>query len=144
MEESKSVVKELCDKHINAQDLIARDGLTFCNIFVQRVFHDLNYFGLKNKTANEIFNFCSEEITKWDKINAANAIEKVIDDYFIIASIKDDPHGHVAIVYPDHSIFSGKWGEYCPIVASVGKKNGIMGANYAFSERPSYFLYLDW
>jgi hypothetical protein len=52
--------------------------------------------------------------------------------------IKDE---HVAVVYPGRPMmYSGKWNIRVPCVANVGKKNEVMGANYAFGlYRPEYF-----
>jgi hypothetical protein len=34
---------------------------------------------------------------------------------------------------------SGKWGVDCPVVANVGKENGIFGVNWAFQVFPEYY-----
>ena len=52
-------------------------------------------------------------------------------------------HGHVAAVYPSHQamLYSVKWDKDVPVVASIGKRNGTMGANYAFKKEPRYFIF---
>ena len=139
---SKSLVKAVCDRHLYNQDLIAANGKTFCNIFVQRVFESIGYSKLNGKLANQILSFCAENKKDFESITVIDAIIKVVDDFFIIAAREDYPHGHVAIVYPDEPIFSKKWDIFVPRVASVGDRNGVMGANFAFSGKPSYYLFL--
>lgn len=140
MLESKMGVKEACEKHLLSADLIARDGKTFCNFFVQRVANDLGCRELDNRTANQIYDYVSAA-TFWIKISAKMALDKAKEGFLVIACCKGDPHGHAAVVYPSMLVFSGKWGAYVPQVANVGKKNGVMGANFAFEDPPHYFLW---
>ena len=132
-------VKEICDYHIEDPDLIAREDKTYCNVFVQRVCLDYGYAGLKDRTANSIYDFCSNS-EDFVKIGMDDAYKYSTDGMLCIAALKSTPHGHVAIVYPDLKVFSGKWNMEVPRVASVGTKNGIMGVNYAFKDKPDYFL----
>jgi hypothetical protein len=61
--------------------------------------------------------------------------------YLIIAAKKDDPHGHVAPVYPSVGmVTSGKWNAAVPYVSNVGVRNDVMGVNFAFGEQPDYYL----
>lgn len=51
-------------------------------------------------------------------------------------------HGHVAAVFPGGMVYSGKWGKECPLVANIGERNGIFGANYCFKEEPRWFVFV--
>ena len=133
-------LKEACDEHLLDSDLIARDGKTFCNIFVQRVSKELDCSSLNGLTANQIYDLCNQD-KDWSAVDPDVAHAGSKQGYLVIAAIKDRPHGHVAICYPSLMVYSGKWRRYCPQVASVGAKNGIFGCNWAFKEMPTFFLY---
>ena len=120
-------LKETCDKHLKNPDLLARDGQTFCNVFVHRVLSDLGYTKFTGFLANQIFDFCSQT-PDWVLVNIDDSYDLCHKDIFVLAAERGAPHGHVAIVYPSKlNTYSGKWSRYAPQVASVGKKNGIMG-----------------
>ena len=144
MEIRKSVVKELCDKHLDSTDLEPRDGKTFCNLFVCRVFVDLNYFKFRNRLANEIYDFCQQTKTEWREVDSKQAIIKADEDYFVVAASRGNPHGHVSICYPAPPVYSKKWDIFCPVVASAGSINGVFGSNWVFKTMPTFFLFLEW
>lgn len=146
-----------CDKIVRDPDLLAEDPRgnkvgsaafllkpgeelkTFCNFGVERICQALGYDNLFGKMANQIYDYVSEnwaQVTEDDAVAAAK-----IGDLVLGAWKSDSGHGHVAMVYPDlrPTIFSGKWKVYCPWVANVGKTNDVMGANWAFADRPQYF-----
>ena len=124
-------ILELCEKHIKVKDLVARDGKTYCNIFVQRVCKDFGYDGFEAGRSPE----------QWKKCDAATAQFSANDGFLVIASILGSPHGHVAIVCEGVSLISQKWQARAPSVASVGVKNEFTTANWAFREQPNYFVY---
>ena len=97
--------------------------------------------------ANEMVEFM-ENSKRFTEIPWEQSIDS--DDLIILGIRKDTngdgkidekDHGHVAIVYPAGTSLSGKWGCVCPMVANIGNKNGIMGANYAFGDKPQAFKY---
>jgi hypothetical protein len=49
-------------------------------------------------------------------------------------------HGHVAVVYPAPMQRSGSWNKTVPMLANIGKKNGLMRASQAFPLEPDYFV----
>lgn len=143
-------VKESCDFHLQEKDIwpqqVNGNLVTKCNIFVQRVCEDYGYHKLKGKLANAIFDFCSES-SDFFPVGMEDAEEYASKDLICIAALKMSVHGHVGIVYPGIKLFSGKWNMEVPRVAHVGgfDKNGIpimgvMGVNYAFRDKPSFFL----
>lgn len=50
--------------------------------------------------------------------------------------------GHIAAVYTYKGamVWSSRWQKEVPLVANIGKKNGVMGANWAFHLEPRYFI----
>ena len=139
-------LKEICDYHLKDEDLKPHDATTYCNIFVQRVCLDFGYQSLRDKTANAIFNFCSES-SDFFPVSMEDAEEYASKNLLCIAALKGSIHGHCGITYPGIKVFSGKWNMEVPRVAHVGgfDKNGIpiigvLGVNYAFRDKPSFFL----
>ena len=51
-----------------------------------------------------------------------------------------NPPAAVAVLFPGAMVFSSKWQKECPVLANVGKRNGVMGANWAFETEPDYFV----
>lgn len=113
---------------------------TFCNFAVQRiVFGATGYSALYNRTANSIALWMKES-QDWAVVYHEGVKNLALEGELVLAVLEGQPHGHCAVVYPDKfDQFSGKWQIYCPKVANVGKKNGVMGANYAFLEPPLYY-----
>lgn len=112
---------------------------TFCNIAVQRILRGCGYDCLDGKTANQIYDHC---LSNWARCVEEDARSAANSGDLVLACWKNQKgHGHVAVVYPDKGpmIFSGKWNCYTVKVANVGQKNDVIGANFAFSERPEYF-----
>lgn len=98
----------------------------------------MGYSGFAGLLANEIF---EKMVREWKKVPPAWACEFANTGGLAIAAVKGHQHGHVAVVFPGATtIYSGKWKEEAPLVANVGQTCGIMGANYAFKEKPSYFI----
>ena len=131
----------ICQKVVNDPDLLARDGKTFCNIAVNRICIFLGYDGFSGLIANKIYEKCAGTPV-WLQVSEYEAHQGALEGELIVATIKGIPNGHCAVVYPgERMIYSGKWKLYCPQVANVGKTNGIMGASWAFKERPLYVRY---
>lgn len=131
-------LKTECEAAVTTEDLQPKDGATFCNVAVDRIcrnVYGIEYF--KDKMANQICDILDNS-GEWDKIKAKDASYKSLQGLLVIASLPADPHGHVAVVYPSGLVYSAKWKSDCPLVSNVGKKNGIMGANWAFDSVPRY------
>lgn len=138
-------VKEACDRHLGDIDLVAKDGKTFCNFFVQRVCRDLGYefFSLPKPwgmLANQIHEYC-QTANEWLYVEGARTVELALSGKLVIATAFGNPHGHVAIGYEGPSVFSSKWKQRCPLVAHAKDKPAIEGANFAFAKIPLYFVW---
>lgn len=132
---------DICKKHIEAKDLVATKSATYCNFFVQRIAQEFLYEGLRGLTANLINAKMIGNPDVWFKEGPEIAQKCANDGRFVIASIVEFPHGHVAIVVPGSCVYSSKWKAWAPCVASVGRKNEFTTANWAFRKQPDYFIY---
>lgn len=109
---------------------------SFCNIAVTRVCEEYGITAFRGLMANEICDYMDKH---WKEINGRQANGLANDGVICIAGQKEAGHGHVALVYPGAMVWSAKWKYECPTLASVGKRNGVMGANWAFAKAPTYW-----
>lgn len=128
---------------------------SFCNIAVDRA---AQFYGYKDFTgsdgkpflANKIIAIIEEETGDWKKVGHEEAWGHANDGALVIACVRGNPHGHIAVVAPRKKVWSQKWTNYCPQVANVGgnendpqHKNAIKGENFSFlAERPTHYVYL--
>lgn len=123
----------------------SRDGQTFCNLGVQYVCAAMGCPEFAGLLANQI-HAALEADENWRKMTgnlAAWWIERTKALAVASWSNKDGP-GHCAMVFPGPLGYSGKWGyteaPRVPLVANVGKKNGVLPANKAFTVEPNYYV----
>ena len=139
----KKIVKSACEDVLKYKHLTARNGKTYCNFGVDGILKllGINCFWDEKKKrlmlANEMFDYMVKS-KDWNEISWNDSIN---NNGLVVLAIKANPHGHIAVVYPEGSCKSGKWKCECPMVANIGKKNKICGANYAFRLKPEAFLY---
>lgn len=118
------------------------NSVTFCNQAVSYVAERMGYKKFLGLQANDIFDLVSKE-DDWLKINPEVAQAHANSGALVIAAWKNPGgHGHVATVRPGEFAASAKWKtDRVPKVLNIGKDVFIgKGANYAFSETPSYFV----
>ncbi len=137
-------LKEACDRAVVDRAFQPRSGLTFCNFAVDSICMAMGSGVARDKhgimMANDIVNRL-ETGHYAVKCDEKEACEWAARGAIIIAGAKAKPNGHVAVVYPSGKMsHSAKWGKDVPECANVGKKSGIMGVNWAFSDEPAYFL----
>lgn len=141
-------VRLACHKVLSDRTLLPRDNVTYCNIGFVRILMELDSQNLhyfideRNKKpflANAIVDILDE---KFETIDLKTLLDNILSSNVIyVAGIKGVNHGHVALVYPMHGfVYSSKFKTLVPLVANVGKINGIMGLNYAFSEMPKIYV----
>lgn len=112
---------------------------TYCNFAVRDIAEAMGLALFKGLTANQIhaklltLPHCRQDTGDRARLHAEAG-------QLAIASQTGQVHGHVAVVYPGPMSYSGKWGTSVPMVANVGRTNGVMGANFAFKDQPTYFL----
>ncbi len=120
---------------------VTGDGIpeTFCNIALNRIAKEaFGYTGFENKMANAIYAMLKEG-GPWKSVTGEQAAQMAGQNALVVAAQPAKAHGHVAVIVPEKMAFSGKWKKMVPVCANVGKKNGIMGVNFAFGEEPEYF-----
>lgn len=137
MDELVTKLKRICDAVVKAPTLQAKDGFTYCNMAVQLICKHMGYDGFEGLLANQIYEKCD---TEFKKVDPKWAAEFAATGGVAIAAVRGSPHGHVAVVYPGPTTYSNKWKQEVPLVANVGKTNGVIGANWSFREKPSYYL----
>lgn len=142
MNDKATRLKALCDRAVKKY---TPDGdVTYCNSAVNFICVELGYKGFRGLVANEMVDVMRKSpdfalVTPDDAQKLAN------DGRLVIAGIKEDEHGHVAVCYPGGEVTrSGKWRENAPLIANVGKTNGVFNANWGFGlEAPKYYAWIE-
>lgn len=117
-----------------------QDGVTHCNGYVAEVAELMGFKGLDMLLANEIITRISQN-PQWSEIPMNKAQDLANGGALIVAGLKGETHGHVAIVCPGKLKSSGRWGT-APSLANVGKEVWIgKGANFAFSDPPTFWVW---
>lgn len=128
------------------------DGKTFCNFATDyiasqlgcQMFHDAKK---QPYLANQIIDILSSS-PKWQKVSGTAAWDWAMEGKLALATQKELPHGHVAVLAPAPRVWSNKWQMYCPQVYNVGKADNMntfppfwIGENFAFADRPVHYVY---
>lgn len=117
-----------------------REGVTHCNGFVAEVCVNLGFKALEGLLANEIIDLIVSCDT-WSEVPMEKVQDLANGGSLIIAGIKGDVHGHVAIACPGKIKNSTRWGPV-PTLANVGKEVWIgKGANWAFTSLPKFWVW---
>lgn len=151
-EERLTKLKMLCLEGIKKpifQPNQPESGVTHCNSFVSFVARGLGFGGFDGLMANQIVDRM-KNAADFALVVGKAAQEIANDGRLVVAGQKGDvmmnghlDHGHVSVVFPGAMIFSGKWNEEAPLLANVGKENKVFGANYAFKEKPEYWVWIN-
>ena len=137
-------LKDILDSVRNQKDLQPHDGITYCNIAIDRTLALCGLPRMINKLtgqplmANDMCDLMRDSF-KWRKINGDEATARANMGILAIACQRGDHHGHVAAVYPQKQAFSPSWGKYVPMLSNVGKKNAVMRASQCFRTEPDYY-----
>ena len=124
---------------------------TYCNLALDYIARRMGYSGFHNShgvplMADEI---CSVLLRDWLAVDgesiarlaasgtlcvaAMSSTEiRAAAEMFNKATLKDARHGHVAVVYPVPR-------KEVPLLANVGKTNGVLGASRCFPAEPKYY-----
>lgn len=134
----------LCSTLINAPDLQPKpDGTTFCNFAVQRAAEQYGFLGLRGLSANAIA-AALPLLPAWRQVPGDRAAEHAMAGGLAIAAKQYAGHGHVAVIAARPCEFSGSLGHPVPVIANVGKRNGMMRVSEAFPPsqgEPDYYTY---
>jgi hypothetical protein len=116
---------------------------TYCNVATDYICREVWKFkGFMNMMANQIFDRM-KNAPDFAEVTPDTAQTLANDGRMVIAGFKNEPHGHCAVVVPGKALYSGKWMKNAPLIANVGKRNGIMGANFAFRTPPIFFAHIS-
>jgi hypothetical protein len=121
------------------------DGTTFCNEAVESVSHQFGVTELDNILASEIIALFEKTPARWLNVSGKQAADYARRGGFGVSGMKiyllnpegkltteRAKHDHVATVYPAEMKTSGSLGREVPMVANIGKKNGIMKSSEAY------------
>lgn len=140
-------LKIVLDHVRSHDDLQPRDGKTYCNIGIHRIFGLLNIPQMINKLtlqpllANDMCDCLRDSPSKWVKVNGDVATARSGKGGVVLACQKADGHGHIACCYPIPAEFSGSWNKWVPMLNNIGKKNAIMRSSQCFRTEPDYYAY---
>lgn len=130
------MLRQLCEAVLDDDRYQPKNGVTHCNQAVAQIAYGMGHGGLTGLLANSIITLMG---IHWREVDGAEAARLAAQDVLVVAGQKEQPHGHVAVVFPDPMQKSGSWGKDVPMLANVGKINGVMRASQAFKTEPTYF-----
>ena len=137
-------LKEVLDSVRGQKDLVPHDGITFCNVALDRILglcgipRIINPLAGQPHMANSMIDYMRAS-TKWQAVNGDVACARASQGVLVVACQQEDGHGHVSPVYPVPMQFSGSWGKDVPMLSNVGKRNGVLRASQCFHDEPLYF-----
>lgn len=148
MERTANEVRRACAAVLAQEKYEAlADGTTFCNFAVHEILTRLRLPAFCLPAPNSIVPMLANDLTEklethCRELNFEEAHRLALEGAVIVAAMKMPEHGHVAVVYPvAYMAASAKWSRSdIPIVANVGKDNGVMPLNWAFGARPRLWL----
>lgn len=138
-----SDLKAICDAVIADPELLPRGGKTYCNVASRRIAAGMG-FQMDVMLANAMIDFLAKH-PEWKEASINDAATHGQNGKLAFVALSDEPHGHIAAVYPAPSEDSGSWGRKVPMIANVGTTNGVMKLSMAFraaaKDRLRCFLY---
>lgn len=119
---------------------------TYCNVGVDYIARRMGCDDFHGPAgvflADKICNILSKG---WINITSDDAFSLAKQGTLIVAGLSSKElratHGHVTIVYPaENMLYSGSWKKLVPMLANVGKINGVLKASQCFPIEPKYYL----
>lgn len=138
-------LKEACYSVLAMKDLApSADGkTTWCNQGVRRIFLAMgkDIFGENELSHDQISKMLTDK--RFSLISGMDAHHKAMAGYLVVAAKFYKPTSHVAVVFPaDKMGFSGHWNKDVPMLANIGKKNGVFPCSECFPVKQGEPLYL--
>ena len=126
-------------------DLRAKDGVTHCDAAVGYI---LAKFGVKKYLPDSwMANTIIDDLAKnpiFKPVNGSKDAQRLANKgAVVIAGLKADPHGHVAVVRPGVAEWSNSWRRLAPKGMSIGSEAATFigkKLSWAFPKEPQYFL----
>ncbi len=129
------------------------DGVlvTRCNLGARKAAEFLGCleFSDKNLMADDMVKIMGQNASgKWQLVDGQTAATFAISDGLAFAAMTSEElgeaHGHIACVFPAPMQFSGSLNKEIPMIANVGKRNGIMKVSEAFPVAKGESHYWTW
>jgi hypothetical protein len=150
-----TLIDAICDVYDNLAYEPLPDGTTFCNLAVQAVCGVMGYKEFAGLTADQIVaKMISSE--DWSPVPFENAQNIANQGSLVVAGLDgasmNQAHGHVVIIRPGRTCYSGKW-QQTPRCLNIGGENFIArakrgplkglscGLNEAFQELPKIYVW---
>ena len=135
-----------CKKALSEDKFSPIGGMTFCNQALLYILDELEIPFPYNKKSPPLANIIYDIVSKsrdWVCVDAELAFENSKDGGVSLALQRNEGgNGHCVVMYPEQEmVFSCKWQKKVGFCLNVGKTNGIMSINFAFSKEPEYFVY---
>jgi hypothetical protein len=117
------------------------DGRTFCNIASERIAAAMGYIFPPGLLANDMI---AHIAASWPEDTLDRAHQHALKGGLAFVTLLDHPHGHLCSIAPQPGEYSSTWVAVVPLVANVGRTNGIMRVSGAFTaaERPRLRCFL--
>ena len=146
-------LENVCRAVVVDPDFVSRDITgddikeTFCNRALWEIAAEMGceVFKKKKMYARDIIKHCQNS-GDWTEVNPEKALEHAKRGNLAICGKRYPTMDHVAAIFPTDMLFSGSWDKYVPVVANVGKRNGIMKVTEAFpvvEGEPNYWAYIE-
>ncbi len=137
-------LKTILDTVRAQPDLTPHDGITFCNIGLDRV---LDLCGIPRMVdaagqplmANAMIDAMRANSDRWTLVSGDVACARASHGLLVVACQQEAGHGHVCPIYPLPMQFSGTFAKEVPMCSNVGKTVGIMRISQAFKTEPEYY-----
>ncbi|MDE2099554.1 MAG: hypothetical protein KGL39_20040 [Patescibacteria group bacterium] len=125
------------------------NGVTHCNQAARMAAQQAgcNEFDNPDLLADDMIRIMEDNLSgKWAVNDGPRASLQAINGGLAFAgmSSKDlgEEHGHIAVIFPGQMEFSGSLNKDVPVIANVGKRNGVMKVSEAFpvdKREPKYW-----
>ena len=150
-----TLIDAICDAYDNPAFTPKPDGTTFCNFAVQSVCTAMGYKDFDGMTADQMVSKMVSD-PDWSPVPFDNAQNLANQGSLVVAGLEGaqmgQAHGHVVIIRPGRTCFSGKW-QNTPRCLNVGAENFLArakrgplvgmaaGINEAFVEMPKIYVW---
>jgi hypothetical protein len=127
-----TLIDSICDAYDNQAFTPTPQGTTFCNEGVSTVCEAMGCHDLTGKMADEIVAFLNSS-SNWSLVPLDKAQDMANEGSLLVAGLDSaalgQTHGHVCIIRPGKTVYSGKWGQ-CPRVLNIGAENFLGRAKH--------------
>lgn len=156
-------LKDFCDEAIKKYPpkINPKTGeveATYCNFAADFIARRLGYTGFGYNGAPYMADrICSVLLSDWLAVDGEQAHRLASAGVLCIAAMSsaeiravasrlnkpalaNASHGHIAVVYPaPRMVQSASWRKDVPLLANVGRTNGVLGASQCFPAEPKYY-----